>query len=241
MCSQAHGLVGPLLRALPQPVPDVLYLHVTADDGMGFLYCAMSSQKTPTCARATSATNSTRAAAGPNRCASSASGWSEAIAAGVPEPTAMTLATADASGAAVHPRRPAQGLRRGASVWYTNHRSRRVGNSRRTRSPRCSSHWVELERVVRIEGPVSQVDGAGVGRLLRTRPLDSRIGAWASPQSEVIASRAVLVANAAQMARRGTCCSHPARRTGAATVSFPTPGSSGRAASRACTTGCAIA
>ena len=53
-------------------------------------------------------------------------------------------------------------------------------------------------RVVRIEGRVEKVDAAESDRYFATRPLDSRIGAWASPQSQVIASRAVLVANAAR-------------------------------------------
>jgi pyridoxamine 5'-phosphate oxidase len=57
---------------------------------------------------------------------------------------------------------------------------------------------VELERVVRIEGRVEQVDAAESDAYFASRPLDSRIGAWASPQSEVINSRAVLVANAAR-------------------------------------------
>ena len=126
----------------------------------------------------------------------------EAIAAGVPEPTAMTLATADASG------RPStrvvllKGYDARGLVWYTNYRSRKGRELAANPFAALQFHWVELERVVRIEGPVSQVDGAESDAYFATRPLDSRIGAWASPQSEVIASRAVLVANAAQMAAR---------------------------------------
>src|SRR5690606_37414958 len=59
-------------------------------------------------------------------------------------------------------------------------------------------HWVELERVVRIEGRVEQVSAEESDAYFHSRPLDSRIGAWASPQSQVIASRSVLVANAAR-------------------------------------------
>ncbi len=57
-------------------------------------------------------------------------------------------------------------------------------------------HWVELERVVRIEGRVEKVDDQESDAYYNSRPLDSRIGAWASPQSEVIADRNVLVTNA---------------------------------------------
>jgi pyridoxamine 5'-phosphate oxidase len=63
-------------------------------------------------------------------------------------------------------------------------------------------HWVELERVVRIEGRVEKTSEAESDAYFDTRPLDSRIGAWASPQSEVIASRAALVANAAKFSAR---------------------------------------
>ena len=52
--------------------------------------------------------------------------------------------------------------------------------------------------MVRIEGRVEQVDAAESDAYFKSRPLDSRIGAWASPQSEVISSRGVLVANAAK-------------------------------------------
>jgi len=59
-------------------------------------------------------------------------------------------------------------------------------------------HWVELERVVRIEGTVEKVSDEESDAYFQSRPLDSRIGAWASPQSEVIESRTVLVTNAAK-------------------------------------------
>ena len=59
-------------------------------------------------------------------------------------------------------------------------------------------HWVELERVVRIEGRVEQVEPALSDAYYASRPLDSRIGAWASPQSQVIESRTVLVTQAAK-------------------------------------------
>jgi pyridoxamine 5'-phosphate oxidase len=59
---------------------------------------------------------------------------------------------------------------------------------------------VELERVVRIEGRVEKVSDTESDQYFQSRPLDSRLGAWASPQSEVIASRATLVVNAAKAA-----------------------------------------
>ena len=59
---------------------------------------------------------------------------------------------------------------------------------------------MELERVVRIEGRVEQVSPDESDTYFHSRPLDSRIGAWASPQSQVISGRGVLVANAAKYA-----------------------------------------
>ena len=63
-------------------------------------------------------------------------------------------------------------------------------------------HWVELERVVRIEGRVEKVSAEESDAYFHSRPLDSRVGAWASPQSSVISSRGVLVANAAKYAAK---------------------------------------
>ena len=126
----------------------------------------------------------------------------EALAAEIPEPTAMTVATVDAAG------RPStrvvllKGYDERGLVWYTNYQSRKGRELAVNPFAALQFHWVELERVVRIEGRVSPVDGAESDAYIASRPLDSRIGAWASPQSEVIASRAVLVANAAKMAAR---------------------------------------
>jgi pyridoxamine 5'-phosphate oxidase len=63
-------------------------------------------------------------------------------------------------------------------------------------------HWVELERVVRMEGRVEKVSDAESDAYFNSRPLDSRIGAWASPQSETISGRGVLIARAAEYAAK---------------------------------------
>jgi len=125
--------------------------------------------------------------------------WLEqALQARLPEPNAMTLATVDDQG------RPStrivliKGLDERGIVWYTNYASRKGRELAANPHAALQFHWVELERVVRIEGRVEQVEAAQSDAYFASRPLDSRIGAWASPQSEVIASRAVLVANAAR-------------------------------------------
>jgi pyridoxamine 5'-phosphate oxidase len=133
----------------------------------------------------------------------------EAIAAELPEPNAMTLATV---GPDLRPSTrivlikgwDAQGL-----VWYTNYHSRKGRELAHNPWAALQFHWVELERVVRIEGRVAPVGAEESDAYYASRPLDSRLGAWASPQSEVIASRAVLVANAARVGAQHAL--HPPR------------------------------
>jgi pyridoxamine 5'-phosphate oxidase len=126
----------------------------------------------------------------------------EAFAAKLPEPNAMTLATVGADG------RPStrivliKGFDARGIVWFTNYDSRKGRELAVHPFAALQFHWVELERVVRIEGSVERVDDAESDAYFASRPLDSRIGAWASPQSEVIASRGVLVANAAKYAAK---------------------------------------
>ncbi|MBB3193013.1 pyridoxamine 5'-phosphate oxidase [Roseateles terrae] len=124
----------------------------------------------------------------------------QAMDAQVPEPNAMTLATVGPDG------RPSTRIvlikdmdERGL-VWYTNYDSRKGQQLEGNPFAALQFHWVELERVVRIEGQVEKVDPAQSDAYFASRPLDSRLGAWASPQSQVISSRAVLVANAAKAA-----------------------------------------
>jgi pyridoxamine 5'-phosphate oxidase len=123
----------------------------------------------------------------------------EAIDARVPEPNAMTLATVGPDG------RPStrivliKGFDERGIVWFTNYDSRKGRELAGNRHAALQFHWVELERVVRIEGSVEKVSDAESDTYFASRPLDSRIGAWASPQSQVISSRAVLVANAAKV------------------------------------------
>ncbi len=124
----------------------------------------------------------------------------EAIQTEVPEPNAMTLATV---GPDLRPSTRVvliKGFDARGIVWYTKYDSRKGHELAGNPYAALQFHWVELERVVRIEGVVEKVDEAESDAYFQSRPLDSRIGAWASPQSEVIASRSVLVANAAKYA-----------------------------------------
>jgi pyridoxamine 5'-phosphate oxidase len=126
----------------------------------------------------------------------------EAIEAQLPEPNAMTLATV---GGDLRPSTRVvliKGCDERGIVWYTNYQSRKGQDLAGNPFAALQFHWVELERVVRIEGRVEKVSDAESDAYFATRPLDSRIGAWASPQSEVIGGRDVLVKNAALLAAK---------------------------------------
>lgn len=136
--------------------------------------------------------------------------WLErAIDENLPEPTAMTLATVSADG------RPStrivllKGCDERGLVWYTNYESRKGRELAGNPFAAIQFHWVALERVVRIEGRVERVSGEESDAYFRSRPLSSRIGAWASRQSEVLSSRAALMADAARFAARYAL--HPPR------------------------------
>ena len=122
----------------------------------------------------------------------------EALQAQVPEPNAMTLATV---GSDLRPSTRVvliKGYDARGIVWYTNYDSRKGQELAGNPFAALQFHWVELERVVRIEGQVERVSEAESDAYFHSRPLDSRIGAWASPQSQVIDSRTVLVTQAAK-------------------------------------------
>lgn len=122
----------------------------------------------------------------------------EAVRAKVPEPNAMTVATVGPDG------RPStrvvliKGYDERGITWFTNYESRKGRELAAHPKAALQFHWVELERVVRIEGRVERVAGQESDEYYATRPLASRIGAWASEQSRPIASRAVLVTRAAE-------------------------------------------
>ncbi len=131
----------------------------------------------------------------------------EAIAAEAREPTAMTLATVDADG---RPSArivllkgvdadPATANERGL-VWFTNYDSRKGRALAAHDAAALCFFWPELERQVRVEGRVAKASTAESDRYFDSRPLASRIGAWASPQSDVIASRESLEAREAALA-----------------------------------------
>ena len=108
---------------------------------------------------------------------------------GLRQPNAMTLATVDQDG------RPSarivllKGWDARGFVFFTNYRSRK--GRELTLNPRAALlfHWIELERQVRIEGVVEMISREESDEYYASRPIGSRLGAWASPQSELIARR----------------------------------------------------
>ena len=122
----------------------------------------------------------------------------QAIAAKVPEPNAMTLATV---GSDLRPSTRIvliKGLSVRGPVWFTNYQSRKGVEVAGNPYAALQFHWVEMERTVRIEGLVEKISSEENDAYYHSRPLGSRIGAWASPQSDVVASRDVLKAREAE-------------------------------------------
>ncbi|HEU4623023.1 MAG TPA: pyridoxamine 5'-phosphate oxidase [Burkholderiaceae bacterium] len=128
--------------------------------------------------------------------------FDDALRAAIPEPNAMTLATVDARG---RPRSrivlvkdiDARGL-----VFYTNYESAKGRELAAHPYAALQFHWVELERQVRLEGRVERVADHESDSYFASRPLSSRIGAWTSPQSAVIPSRAFLEQREREFATR---------------------------------------
>ncbi len=113
----------------------------------------------------------------------------QAIAAQLPEPTAMSLATVSSDG---HPSARMVLLKAADArgfVFFTDHRSRKGRELEATPRAALCFFWPELERQVRIAGPVEHIARADSAAYFRSRPIGSQLGAWASHQSSPLASR----------------------------------------------------
>ncbi len=116
----------------------------------------------------------------------------EALAAEIPEPTAMSLATVNTGGKPSSRIVLLKHFDDAGFVWYTNYASRKGRDLQSNASAALLFHWVELERQVRIEGTVTRVSAAESDAYFDSRPLGSRLGAIASAQSQVISDRDTL-------------------------------------------------
>jgi len=117
--------------------------------------------------------------------------FDEAVKAGLPLPNAMTLATPGPGGAPSARIVLLKGVDHGGFVFYTNYGSRKARELQA--GPACLLFlWSQLERQVRIDGGAEKVTAAESDAYYASRPLGARLSAWASPQSDPVASRKVL-------------------------------------------------
>jgi pyridoxamine 5'-phosphate oxidase len=118
--------------------------------------------------------------------------YREAVAAGTLLPEAMALATATRTGKPSVRMVLHRGFSKGGFVFFTNYNSRKAAEL--LANPRAAFvfHWPEIERQVRAEGRVEKLPRAESDRYFRRRPRESRLSAWASPQSTKIPDRAFL-------------------------------------------------
>ncbi|WP_280839243.1 pyridoxamine 5'-phosphate oxidase [Micromonospora sp. A200] len=118
--------------------------------------------------------------------------FADAVAAGLPEPNAMIVGTADAAGRPSGRTVLLKGYDPEGFVFYTNYTSRKGGEA--TANPHASLvfPWFPMQRQVVVAGPVQRVDRAETEAYFASRPRGSQLGAWASAQSRVIGDRAAL-------------------------------------------------
>lgn len=127
--------------------------------------------------------------------------FGEAEKAGADEVNAMTLATVDEAGKPHARIVLLKGLDEQGFVFYTNYESAKGRDMEANASVALVFFWKELERQVRVEGRVEKVSEAESDAYFRSRPFGSRIGAWASPQSQQLADRASLEKHYEELAR----------------------------------------
>jgi pyridoxamine 5'-phosphate oxidase len=116
----------------------------------------------------------------------------DAVAAGLPEPNAMVLATADALGRPSARTVLLKGLDERGLVFYTNYGSRKAAEMAANPHASVVFPWHPISRQVVVVGRVDRVDRAESEAYFATRPRTAQLGAWASPQSRVLADRSAL-------------------------------------------------
>lgn len=125
--------------------------------------------------------------------------WNEAIMSQVDEVNAMTLATAAASGIPSARIVLLKGYDENGFVFFTNYQSQKGKELAENPLASLVFFWKELERQVSIDGTVEKTTAGESDLYFHSRPVESQIGAWASPQSKVIASREVIEQNLTEL------------------------------------------
>lgn len=118
--------------------------------------------------------------------------WEEAVSSHIDEVNAMTLATVDTNGFPAARIVLLKGFDEKGFVFYTNYNSHKGQELEKNPHVALVFFWKELERQVRITGSVTRTSAADSDAYFHSRPAGSRIGAWASPQSTVIANREII-------------------------------------------------
>ncbi|HEX2381833.1 MAG TPA: pyridoxamine 5'-phosphate oxidase [Acidimicrobiales bacterium] len=128
--------------------------------------------------------------------------WLDDATASLPEPSAMVLATADASGRPSARHVLLKGIDERGFVWFTNYESAKARDLRANPRAALVFPWFPIRRQVIVSGSVTTVDEAESDDYFATRDRRSQISAWASPQSEVIADREWLVRRVVELEAR---------------------------------------
>jgi pyridoxamine 5'-phosphate oxidase len=133
------------------------------------------------------------------------SSWfTAAVEAGIRDANAMSLATATADGRPFVRTVLLKGFDQDGFVFFTNYESQKGAQLAENPYAALAFYWVELDRQIRISGPTEKTSRQESERYFHSRPPDSQLGAWASPQSRAIDGRRVLEAKLAQMTERFT-------------------------------------
>ena len=154
--------------------------------------------------------------------------FDDAVEGGVYEPNGMTLATADADGQPSARIVLLKMIDQRGLAFFTNKGSRKGQALDVNSKAALTFWWGPLERQVRFEGTISDVSGDEADAYYQSRPIGSRIGAWASPQSQIIESREVLEKSEKGYLENSAMTIFRAHRFGAATVCHRSGSSSGR-------------
>ncbi len=128
--------------------------------------------------------------------------FDEALASNIPEPNALTLSTVSPDG------RPSgrivllKGVENGKFIFYTNYQSQKGKELEENPACALTFFWPGLERQVRIEGVAARSDSVSSEKYFQSRPRESQVAAWSSPQSAIIASREILEARVKEIQKK---------------------------------------
>ncbi|KAA5836852.1 pyridoxamine 5'-phosphate oxidase [Saccharopolyspora hirsuta] len=128
--------------------------------------------------------------------------FDEAVQADLVEPNAMVLATADADGIPSSRTVLCKGFDERGVVFFTNYTSAKSHDLKSTRVAAATFPWLGLQRQVNVRGTVEKVSPAETAEYWEVRPRGSQLGAWASPQSRVVANRDALKSSLSGIERR---------------------------------------